>query len=208
MGIDAAVDRVVAAAAKLGPGEARHLIAIAGPPASGKSTLAEKVRARFEALGMPCGLVPMDGFHLDNAVLSARGDLAKKGAPETFDVQGFCALLEALGEKAEVPVPLFDRERDCVVPDAAKIEAAHRHVVVEGNYLFLDAPGWRDLMQHWSLTVFLQTPLETLEARLVQRWLDYGHTRDEARKRAQENDLVNARLVLEKSDRSGIDLLL
>ena len=45
-------------------------VAIAGPPGSGKSTLAADLARR---IGPSCCLVPMDGFHLDNATLSARG---------------------------------------------------------------------------------------------------------------------------------------
>ena len=53
-------------------------VAIAGPPGSGKSTLAADLARR---IGLSCCLIPMDGFHLDNATLSARGLLPVKGAP-------------------------------------------------------------------------------------------------------------------------------
>ena len=56
-------------------------VAIAGPPGSGKSTLAADLARR---IGPSCCLIPMDGFPLDNATLSARGLLSVKGAPETF----------------------------------------------------------------------------------------------------------------------------
>ena len=39
-------------------------------------------------------LVPMDGYHLDNAVLVERGLLPRKGAPQTFDVDGLARDLE------------------------------------------------------------------------------------------------------------------
>jgi len=67
----------------------RRLIAIAGAPASGKSTLAARVVEGLNAqVPGRAAVVPMDGFHLDDTVLSARGDLARKGAPHTFDVLG------------------------------------------------------------------------------------------------------------------------
>ncbi len=67
----------------------RRLIALAGAPASGKSTLAHALCALVPGA---C-VVPMDGFHLDNALLEARGLLARKGAPETFDARGFLHLM-------------------------------------------------------------------------------------------------------------------
>jgi pantothenate kinase len=51
----------------------------------------------------------MDGFHLDNAILTARGLLPRKGAPETFDALGFVRMVERLGTDAEVVIPGFDR---------------------------------------------------------------------------------------------------
>ena len=38
----------------------------------------------------------MDGFHLDNDILAARGLLQVKGAPETFDLVGFAGLISDL----------------------------------------------------------------------------------------------------------------
>ena len=79
------VDRIFCRIQLLARSNRRTLIAIGGPPASGKSTLAETLQERLNEQSMPCGLVPMDGFHLDNEILNARGLLSRKGAPETFD---------------------------------------------------------------------------------------------------------------------------
>jgi len=72
-------------------GNRRIIVAVAGPPGSGKSTLAEAlVNAVNEAAGTPLSvIVPMDGFHFDNAILEQRGWLNRKGAPHTFDVAGY-----------------------------------------------------------------------------------------------------------------------
>ncbi|MEM7243568.1 MAG: AAA family ATPase [Pseudomonadota bacterium] len=201
------VDQVVAAVENLEGRKERHLIAIAGPPASGKSTLAENVQQRLEQNGTPCGLVPMDGFHLDNDILRQRGLLARKGAPETFDVEGFGALVALLRHEDDVSIPLFNRVGDCVDQDAGSIVAAQRHVLVEGNYLFLNRPGWRALNAFWSFKVFLAPPSKELERRLIERWIDHGLDQNAAEKRATENDLVNANLVLEHTDCSTMDLI-
>jgi len=57
----------------------RRIIAIVGPPASGKSTLAEHLAQRMQN----ARVLPMDGFHRDNADLDRHGLRARKGAPQT-----------------------------------------------------------------------------------------------------------------------------
>lgn len=185
----------------------RTLIAIGGPPASGKSTLAEHLQRRLNRESMPCGLVPMDGFHLDNDTLRARGLLSRKGAPETFDVKGFRTLIDRLSLEETISVPLFDRACDCVIADAAHIEVQHRHVIIEGNYLFLNQGLWREFHRHWSLSVFIAPPLDILQQRLIKRWLDHGLPEEAAKERAASNDIPNAKLILTHSHRQTIDIL-
>ena len=199
---------IVAEVQRLRPTEGRKLIAIAGPPAGGKSTVAGLVRAGLEEAGGPCGLLPMDGFHLDNEKLTELGLLSRKGAPETFDLEGFASTLKRLTVEDEVAVPLFDRSLDAVLPAADLIGKDQRHVVIEGNYLLLDEPGWRDLSSDWTFSVFVSASIEELRERLVQRWLDHGLTPKDAEKRAAENDLVNAQRVLSKRLSDKIDMLL
>ena len=58
-------------------------------------------------------LMPMDGYHFDNAILVERGLLPRKGAPQTFDVDGLARDLERLRAGGrEVIVPVFDRKLD------------------------------------------------------------------------------------------------
>ncbi len=170
----------------------RCLIAIAGPPGAGKSTLAA---ALVQELGPTAALVAMDGFHFDNDILTARGLRDRKGAPETFDLDGFSDLLEQLVREDEVAIPTFDRVLDKVVGSGAFVRAGHRCVIVEGNYLLLEEPGWRDLSRLWDLSVYLDEPLDVLEERLVHRWLDHGLALDDARAWALGNDIPNARRV-------------
>ena len=170
----------------------RCLIAIAGPPGAGKSTLAA---ALVQELAPMAALVPMDGFHFDNDTLKARGLRNRKGAPETFDLEGLSGLLERLVREDEVAIPSFDRVLDKVVGSSALVRAGHRWVIVEGNYLLLDEPGWRDLARLWDLAVYLDESHDVLEERLVHRWLDLGLTLDDAQAWALGNDSPNARRV-------------
>jgi fructokinase len=196
-GPDAAtLDRIAARIRALPPAHLRLRIAIAGPPGAGKSTFAA---ALVDRLGPDAALVPMDGFHLDNAILTARGLLTRKGAPETFDALGFVRMVERLGTDAEVVIPGFDRARDIAIAGAAVVAPSCRIAVVEGNYLLLRTDPWRQLAHLWDLRVLIEPPPEVLEARLVRRWLDHGLPLPAATQRARGNDMVNAATVLSES---------
>ncbi len=171
-------------------------MAIAGPPASGKSTLAA---ALVDRLGARAALVPMDGFHLDNRILDARGWRARKGAPHTFDAVGFVHLIRRLGVEDEVLLPVFDRSLDMSIAGAEVVGPETEICVVEGNYLLLDQAPWTDLHGLWDLSVFLDVSLDEIDRRAVARWDDHGWPRDKARAHIDVNDLPNARLVLEES---------
>ena len=177
----------------------RNLIAVVGPPASGKTTLAAALHEALNARGVPTGLVAMDGFHLDNPVLEARGLRTRKGAPETFDLAGFASLLGRLTVEGEVIAPTFDRARDASIGSSSVVTPEMTTVIVEGHYLLLDEPGWRDLSAKWTHSVMLTAPIEELEKRLIQRWLQFGFTEADARVKALDNDLPNARRVLNNS---------
>ena len=179
--------------------EGRRLVAVAGPPASGKSTVAKHLQSELNRRGVATGLVAMDGFHLDNPILDARGLRARKGAPETFDLGGFAAFLQRLRNGGEVIAPTFDRTRDVSVGSSSIVSADAEWVVVEGNYLLLDEPGWRDLNRFWDFSVSIQPSMAVLEERLIQRWLDHGFDETGARRKTETNDLPNARRVIENS---------
>lgn len=104
------------------------MIAVTGPPAAGKSTVAERLVEMFQD-SEKAVLVPMDGFHLDNATLRKNGTLDRKGAPETFDLVGFTNMIERLSNGEDATVPHFDRSHDCVVPHGAEITSKDRILV-------------------------------------------------------------------------------
>jgi fructokinase len=183
----------------LRPSGIRTLVALAGAPASGKSTLAQQLTRAINAQSPCAALVPMDGFHLDNAILQQRGLLPRKGAPETFDASGFLHLVRRLATEPEVIIPLFDRSRDIAVAGAACIGPEHRILIVEGNYLQFDEHPWSQLPGYWDLSICLDVPLSVLEARLIQRWRDQGLGEAAARKRALDNDIPNARRIIQQA---------
>jgi pantothenate kinase len=109
---------------------------------------------------------------------------------------GLAQLVARLRSEVEVIYPLFDRERDIAVAGAGLVSADCDCVLVEGNYLLFDEPGWRELAALWDVSVRLSVPEDLLRTRLVQRWRDHGLADEAAEDRAERNDLANARRVL------------
>lgn len=173
-------------------GQGRFLTALAGPPGAGKSTLAT---ALVGLLGAGAKAVPMDGFHYDDAVLVARGAQGRKGAPDTFDAQGFFHLLRRLRSEDEVAIPLFDRDLEISRAGADIVTAADRLLVVEGNYLLLNEAPWPEAAPLFDLTVWIDVPEAELDRRLQARWAHYGKSPEAARAWIDGNDMPNIRRV-------------
>lgn len=185
---------------RLAQGASRFMLAIAGPPGAGKSTLSEVLRAALIAKGESAEILPMDGFHMDNGILEERGLLKRKGAPETFDVRGFLDIVTAVRRAdEEVLVPVFDRSRELAIASARPISPETRFILVEGNYLLLDRDPWTRLKGSFDLTLFVGPPLDVLEQRLRERWVHYGLDEAGIAWKLNGNDLPNGKLVIESS---------
>ena len=184
----------------------RYLVGITGAPGSGKSTLSSELARRLNAQGRKTVVVPMDGFHLDNAILDARGMRARKGAPETFDAPGFLRLIRALKTGDEVFGPVFDRTRDIAIAGAVAVPGTAKVVIVEGNYLMFDEAPWRDLADLWDMSARVNVPMPELRARLIQRWLSLNHSSAVATRRAEGNDIPNAQRVIDRALPCDFDL--
>ena len=176
------------------------MVGIAGPPGSGKSTFSGQLCETLKASGETAIVVPMDGFHFDDAILNMRGHRSRKGAPHTFDVAGFEVLLNRVkAREPDIAIPVFDRSMELARAGADIISAATKFILVEGNYLLLKQPGWESLKPLFDFTISLQVPEMELERRLLARWRGFGLDETNARTKALSNDIPNARLVLAES---------
>lgn len=177
----------------------RFLVALAGPPASGKTTLAADLAG---LLGLGARVVPMDGFHFDDAVLEVRGHRSRKGAPHTFDVAGFAHCLHRIRTGEEVAIPVFDRSLELARAGADVVGPNDRIILVEGNYLLLQRAPWSALHPLFHFRILVTASEALLTQRLIARWQHYGRT--DAAAWIEQNDLPNARTVLAES--GGEDL--
>lgn len=188
--------------AGMASGKSRVIVALAGAPGSGKSTMAERlVDGVNTARPGYAALLPMDGYHYDDILLNQLGKRARKGSPDTFDVGGLRHMLMRLRarDEAEVAVPVFDREIEIARAGARMIPQSVGLVVVEGNYVLLRDTPWDGLLSQFDLTVMIDCPEPTLRDRLTARWVHYKLTPDEIRAKLEENDLPNGRRVVADS---------
>lgn len=128
-----------------------------------------------------------------------------KGAPETFDVASLAQHLAASANR-DVVWPTYDRRVHDVVPGTERVSADL--VLLEGNWLLLDEPGWRELSTYAAYVVFVAADPQLLRDRLVERKVRGGLSRAEAEAFYERSDRRNVERVMASSDFSKVDLAL
>jgi len=172
-----------------------RLLGITGAPGAGKTTVAA-------ALRLP--VVPMDGFHYADVELVRRGLRDRKGAPETFDAEGYAALLARVrAGESDVVAPMFERDLEQPIAGAIAVPATGT-VVTEGNYLLLDEPRWRAVREQLDAVWHLRVDDAVRRERLVARHVEFGKTPDEARDWVARVDDANAALIEAAAGRADL----
>jgi pantothenate kinase len=148
----------------------------------------------------------MDGYHLSRAQLSALPNAAeahaRRGAEFTFDGASFLSLVRAVrAQRPDSPTlyaPSFDHALKDPKADDIPILALTKVVLFEGNYLSLDRGPWKEAAALMDELWFVDVAFETAKRRLVERHVRTGVTsnREEAAKRADENDLPNGEEII------------
>ena len=174
----------------------RLVVGLVGAPGSGKSTIAEQLKTDLKAAGVFAGLVAIDGFHLSNAVLDELGRRNRKGAPDTFDVEGYLATLDRVRADGapQVFAPAYRRDLHESVA-AGSIVSGTGVVVTEGNYLALETRGWGAARERIDLLIHIDVPEEVLVLRLINRHEEFGKNPLAAGHWVRTVDLPNARLI-------------
>lgn len=186
------------------------MVAIAGPPAAGKSTLAEDIcRALNDCAGRQISqFCPMDGFFFSNAKLDRLGLRRFKGRIDTFDVESYVSCLSGIRRgKREFYWPIYSREKlHDVVTDGTWISAATTVFVTEGNYVLSTIGLWRELIELVDLKLYLEVAEDVMIQRLRRRYSMGELTRQEAEEKIVETDLPNAKCIATNRDLADIVL--
>jgi pantothenate kinase len=173
----------------------RTIIGIIGKPGGGKSTLSKYLLKGMDPTLV--SVVPMDGFHLSNKVLNELGRSDRKGAQDTFDVNGFTSLIQRIKMDSADPIyyPIFDRSIEESIAAQGVVYPSTRVVIVEGNYLMHDRDGWQEISplldQSWY--AFLDEDIRI--SRLISRHIAFGKDPESAKAWAKGSDQVNAELI-------------
>ncbi|KAJ5179948.1 hypothetical protein N7492_003158 [Penicillium capsulatum] len=200
----------------------RYLVAIAGVPGSGKTTTAEAVVQQLnQNPNVHAALLSMDGFHLPRASLdqlpNSTEAYIRRGAPWTFDVVAFLEFVHRLRIWADktplapphsgswsttdvLQAPAFDHQEKDPVEGGITITPDASIVIIEGNYLLLDEPRWRDLATLVDYRVFVETDLDEARERTAKRHVRAGieKTLEDGYRRVDSNDYLNAISIREK----------
>ena len=173
----------------------RYFIGIVGKPGAGKSTLSAYLLEELHSSEVT--VVPMDGYHLSNAVLQQLGRADRKGAPDTFDVAGFASLLQRIRNEMSVDVyyPVFDRSIEESIAAQGVVTKETKVVIVEGNYLLHDSGGWEVIAELLDELWFIDVDDEKRLERLIARHIAYGKSPADAESWSRGSDEVNAHTI-------------
>lgn len=187
-----------------GSPQSRVIVVLAGPPGSGKSTIADKVVKRLNATSNTpfAAVLPMDGFHLPRSTLDALPNkaeaYARRGASWTFDEEGVLKLVHLLSKSRFEPsdiilAPSFDHALKDPVQAGIKITPEVKFILLEGNYLLLDEKPWNQIKGLVDETWFVDVDPDLARNRIAKRHIKAGieSTWEAAVNRAEGNDLLN-----------------
>ena len=190
--------------------EGREIVAVAGPPGSGKSAFATTLTATINALAgeETAVMAGLDGWHFPNAYLDSHtveraGERAPlrtiKGAPGTYDQQKIRAFLSAAHSRGRLVFPVYSRERHDPIPEGGTMAPWQKILVLEGNYWLLGEPPWNEYRAFFDLSIFLKAEAGALIDGLRERHLRGGKSPEFVEEHMREVDLPNIERVLNHS---------
>ena len=173
----------------------RVIIGLIGKPGAGKTSLSKYLLKHLPK--ETTALVPMDGYHLSNAQLKTLGRADRKGAPDTFDANGYVELLKRIKTNFndEIYFPIFHRDIEESIAAEGVVHPHTTLVLTEGNYLLVESDGWAGVADSLTESWFVDVDNDKRMARLVARHIKYGKSPEEAHAWANGTDQRNAELI-------------
>ena len=181
----------------------RLILGVSGEPGAGKTTYAEYLAACC----VDAVVVGLDGFQLSSGAQKRMGRAARGGAPDTFDVEGYLALLRRLRRDDERTVwaPEYRRDLEEPVAGVVAVRPSTRVVVTEGNYLLLPQRHGLEARALCHEVWYVEVPDHVRVERLVGRHRRYGRSKAQARARVTVGvDAENAHVVAGTRDRADV----
>ncbi|KAE9585548.1 putative phosphoribulokinase/uridine kinase, P-loop containing nucleoside triphosphate hydrolase [Lupinus albus] len=200
----------------------KHLVALAGPPGAGKSTLANEVASRVNKLWSEKAsstdtqiqpphvaiVIPMDGFHLYRSELDAMENPkeahARRGAPWTFNPSRLLTCLKNLRTHGSVYVPSFDHGVGDPVEEDIFVNLQHKIIIVEGNYLLLEDGIWKEISSLFDEKWFIDIDIDKAMQRVLKRHISTGKPPEIAKQRVENNDRLNAEDIMKSMKNADI----
>lgn len=200
----------------------RIVIAVAGVPGSGKSTVANAVcqqlnkRQDIESI-----VIGMDGFHLTREQLKAMKDpvyaFKRRGAPFTFDAEAFVKFVQKLSESCNIEesqrsiikAPSFDHKLKDPTPDDVIIPVSANVIIVEGLYTLLNVDPWNKVHKMVDQSWLVKVDIDVARDRLAKRHFEAGieNSMEDAYARVDLNDTFNGEYILNNLV-EGIDVVI
>ncbi|XXG68143.1 hypothetical protein AAC387_Pa06g1302 [Persea americana] len=222
---DALAERLFPPAATIMGLNSKYIVGLAGPPGSGKTTLAAEVVSRVNKYWTQKAstiaatdsqleppnvaiVLPMDGFHLYRSQLDAMENPeeahARRGAPWTFDPDLLLKCLNTMRSEGSVYVPSFDHGVGDPIENDIFVSLQHKVVIVEGNYLFLEEGAWKDISSTFDEKWFLEVDIDKAMQRVLKRHISTGETADVAKQRIEYNDRPNAEFIMQTKQNANL----
>ena len=191
----------------------RLIVYLAGPCGAGKTTLSLLLESLVHAhTKNSAHAVGIDGFHytgeyLNSHYISKNGNKILmqdvKGSAETYDFEKLHGKIAAL-KHADIYWSGYDRTIHDVVEDVSLID--RQIVIIEGNWLLLDEPPWRELEQFCDYSIFVDADREMLISRLVERKIMGGLSAEQARGFVMRSDAENIERILTHRQKCNLEL--
>lgn len=184
----------------------RTVVAIAGVPGSGKTTIAALIADELNKRGVSTVVIPQDGFHLYRhelqALPNAEEAVARRGAPFTFNSKRLVELVRRLRDpetaKTTITAPSFDHRLKDPVEDDIVVLPSVKVVLLEGNYVGLKEHPWAAISGLVDELWLVKAAPDLVRRRIVARHVKTGVTEDEesAVRRFETNDWPNAEYIM------------
>ena len=193
--------------------KSRIIVYLAGPCGAGKTTMS----LLLESLALAntkssAQAVGIDGFHYNREYLDSHyicKDVKHilmrdvKGSAETYDFEKLRDKIKALKNR-DIYWSGYDRIIHDIVEHVIFID--RQIVIIEGNWLLLDEPKWRELVKFCDYSIFINAGRETLIRRLTERKIMGGLSEEDAKKFVMRSDTENIERILNHRLRCDLEL--